>query len=193
MRGARVEVDGAVRARRGDGEVRAMGVLSDRWIRRMARKHGMITPFEPGQVRGFGGAGGPRISNGTSSYGSDVRGGDRFKIFTNVGAREVDPKAFDEKNVIDVEGDHGYIPPNSFALATTVERLKIPRNVLTLCVGKSTLRAVRDHRERDAARCRVGGRGDAGALEHHPAAREGLRERELRADDSSSLRSESGP
>ena len=82
-----------------------MGVMSDRWIRHMATEHAMIRPFEADQVRRLDGCGSPIISYGTSSYGYDVRCGDRFKVFTNVGAREVDPKAFDDRNVVEVEGD----------------------------------------------------------------------------------------
>jgi len=111
-------------------------IKSDRWIRRMAAEHRMIEPFEPGQVRQ---AGGHRIvSYGTSSYGYDIRCSNDFKIFTNINSTIVDPKAFDEKSFVDFRGDVCIIPPNSFALARTVEYFRIPRNVLTICLGKST-------------------------------------------------------
>jgi dCTP deaminase len=113
-----------------------MSIKSDNWIRRMAREHGLIEPFEPGQVRE--GPSGRIISYGTSSYGYDVRCARDFKIFTNINSTIVDPKNFDEKSFVDVTADVCIIPPNSFALAHTVEYLRIPRNVLVLCVGKST-------------------------------------------------------
>jgi dCTP deaminase len=112
-----------------------MSIKSDRWIRRMAAQ-GMIEPFESGQVRAASGA--PIVSYGTSSYGYDVRCAGEFKIFTNINATIVDPKRFDPASFVDVKADVCVIPPNSFALARTVEYLRIPRNVLTLCVGKST-------------------------------------------------------
>jgi dCTP deaminase len=116
---------------------RPMSIKSDRWIRRMAQEHGMIEPFEPGQVRQA--ASGQRIvSYGTSSYGYDIRCADEFKIFTNVHSTVVDPKNFDEKSFVDFKGEVCIIPPNSFALARTVEYFRIPRNVLTICLGKST-------------------------------------------------------
>ena len=111
-----------------------MSIKSDNWIRRMAREQRMIEPFEPGQVRE---ANGHRIvSYGTSSYGYDVRCADEFKIFTNINSTIVDPKSFDEKSFVDFRGDVCIIPPNSFALARTVEYFRIPRNVLTVCLGK---------------------------------------------------------
>jgi dCTP deaminase len=103
----------------------------------MAREHGMIEPFEPGQVRHCA-AGERRISYGTSSYGYDVRCAGEFKIFTNINSAIVDPKHFDESSFVDVSGDVCIIPPNSFALARTIEYFRIPRNVLTICLGKST-------------------------------------------------------
>ncbi|MBM4192254.1 MAG: dCTP deaminase [Gammaproteobacteria bacterium] len=113
-----------------------MSIKSDHWIRRMSDLHGMIAPFEPGQVRT---ANGSRIvSYGTSSYGYDVRCAREFKIFTNINSTIVDPKNFDEKSFIDVDSDVCIIPPNSFALARTVEYFRIPRNVLVVCLGKST-------------------------------------------------------
>ena len=113
-----------------------MSIKSDKWIRRMAAEHGMIEPFEPGQVRQ---ANGQRIvSYGTSSYGYDIRCSTEFKIFTSINSTIVDPKSFDEKSFVDFRGDVCIIPPNSFALARTVERFRVPRNVLVLCLGKST-------------------------------------------------------
>ena len=113
-----------------------MSIKSDRWIREMATEHGMIEPFEPGQVREEDGR--RLISYGTSSYGYDVRCSREFKVFTNINSATVDPKGFDEDSFVDVEGDVCVIPPNSFALASTVEYFRIPRNVLTVCLGKST-------------------------------------------------------
>ena len=112
-----------------------MAIKSDRWIRRMA-EHGMIEPFEPFQVRE--GDHGRVISYGTSSYGYDVRCADEFKIFTNINSAIVDPKNFDSNGFVDLKSDVCIIPPNSFALARTVEYLRIPRKVLTICLGKST-------------------------------------------------------
>ena len=109
-----------------------MGIKSDRWIRQMAAEAGMIEPFADSQVRqGV-------ISYGVSSYGYDIRVAREFKIFTNVYSAVVDPKNFDPRSMIDFEGDVCVIPPNSFALARTVQYFRIPRSVLTLCVGKST-------------------------------------------------------
>ena len=113
-----------------------MSIKSDRWIKRMARDHRMIDPFEEGQVRTQDG--GRIVSYGTSSYGYDVRCADEFKIFTNINSTIVDPKNFDSKNFVDFKGDVCIIPPNSFALARTVEYFRIPRSVLTICLGKST-------------------------------------------------------
>jgi deoxycytidine triphosphate deaminase len=113
---------------------RRMSIKSDRWIRRMAEQHGMIEPFEPGQVREVNGR--RVVSFGTSSYGYDIRCADEFKIFTNINSTIVDPKNFDEKSFVDFKGDVCIIPPNSFALARTVEYFRIPRNVLTICLGK---------------------------------------------------------
>jgi deoxycytidine triphosphate deaminase len=113
-----------------------MSVKSDKWIRRMAQAHRMIEPFEPGQVRE---ANGHRIvSYGTSSYGYDIRCSDEFKIFTNINSTIVDPKKFDEGSFVDFKGEVCIIPPNSFALARTIEYFRIPRNVLVCCLGKST-------------------------------------------------------
>jgi len=113
-----------------------MSIKSDRWIRRMAQEHRMIEPFEAGQVRELDGK--KIVSYGTSSYGYDIRCSDDFKIFTNVHSTVVDPKHFDEKSFVDFKGPVCIIPPNSFALARTVEYFRIPRNVLTICLGKST-------------------------------------------------------
>jgi deoxycytidine triphosphate deaminase len=113
-----------------------MSIKSDNWIRRMAREHAMIEPFEPGQVREANGR--KIVSYGTSSYGYDVRCASEFKIFTNINSTIVDPKRFDEKSFVDFGGDVCIIPPNSFALARTVEYFRIPRNVLVLTLGKST-------------------------------------------------------
>ena len=114
-----------------------MSIKSDKWIRRMAEQHGMIEPFEPGQVRQN--ASGERIvSYGTSSYGYDIRCAPEFKVFTNVYSTVVDPKNFDERSFVDMNSDVCVIPPNSFALARTLEYFRIPRNVLTICLGKST-------------------------------------------------------
>lgn len=113
-----------------------MSIKSDKWIRRMVDKHGMIEPFEPGQVRER--EAGRIISYGTSSYGYDVRCADEFKIFTNINSAIVDPKNFDANSFVDVQSDVCIIPPNSFALARTVEHFRIPRSVLTICLGKST-------------------------------------------------------
>ena len=111
-----------------------MSIKSDRWIRRMAAEHRMIEPFSPDQVRVAGGH--KIVSYGTSSYGYDVRCADEFKIFTNINSTIVDPKNFDEKSFVDFQGPVCIIPPNSFALASTVEFFRIPRSVLTVCLGK---------------------------------------------------------
>jgi dCTP deaminase len=113
-----------------------MTIRSDRWIRQMADEVGLIEPFEPGQVRAVNGE--RIVSYGTSSYGYDVRCAPEFKIFTNINSAIVDPKRFDESSFVDVGADVCIIPPNSFALARTVEYFRIPRNVLTICLGKST-------------------------------------------------------
>ncbi|MDX6384523.1 MAG: dCTP deaminase [Blastocatellia bacterium] len=113
-----------------------MSIKSDKWIRRMAEQSGMIEPFEPQQVKEIDGR--RVVSYGTSSYGYDVRCADEFKLFTNVYSAIVDPKEFDPKSFVDIKSDHVIIPPNSFALARTVEYFRIPRNVMTICLGKST-------------------------------------------------------
>jgi dCTP deaminase len=113
-----------------------MSIKADKWIRRMAQEHKIIEPFEPGQIRHVNGR--RIVSYGTSSYGYDIRCSSEFKIFTNINSTIVDPKDFDEKSFVDFNGDICIIPPNSFALARTVEYFRIPRNVLTICLGKST-------------------------------------------------------
>ncbi|MFN4182194.1 MAG: dCTP deaminase [bacterium] len=109
-----------------------MGLKSDRWIRLMAEKYGMIEPFCPSQVTQA------VISYGLSSYGYDLRIADEFKVFTNVFTALVDPKSFDPKSFVEMKGEYCIIPPNSFALGRSVEYFRIPRNVLTICLGKST-------------------------------------------------------
>jgi dCTP deaminase len=109
-----------------------MSIRPDHWIKRMALEHQMIEPFVDDQVRSG------VISYGVSSYGYDVRVGDEFKVFTNVFNTVVDPKNFDPKSFVDIRADVCIIPPNSFALASTVEYFRIPRDVLTVCLGKST-------------------------------------------------------
>ncbi|MCK5923203.1 MAG: dCTP deaminase [Methylococcales bacterium] len=104
-----------------------MPIKSDKWIRRMCENHDMIHPFEPGQVR-----------DGNISYGYDIRVSSEFKVFTNVHNSIVDPKNFDDRSFVDIEGSECIIPPNSFALARTEEYFRIPRDVLVICVGKST-------------------------------------------------------
>jgi dCTP deaminase len=109
-----------------------MGLKPDHWIRKMALEHRMIEPFADSQVRDG------VISFGVSSYGYDIRVADEFKIFTNVFSATVDPKDFNPKSMVDYKGDICVIPPNSFALARTIEYFRIPRSVLTVCLGKST-------------------------------------------------------
>ena len=113
-----------------------MSIKCDKWIRRMADETGMIEPFETHQIRESDQ--GRVISYGTSSYGYDIRCSDEFKIFTNINSAIVDPKNFDAQSFVDVKSDVCIIPPNSFALAHTVEYFRIPRDVLTICLGKST-------------------------------------------------------
>jgi len=109
-----------------------MPIKSDKWIRKMALKKEMIKPFSAGRIKRG------KISYGLSSYGYDIRVADEFKVFTNVNTTIVDPKNFDPRSLVDVKGNFCIIPPNSFALARTVEYFKIPRNILTICLGKST-------------------------------------------------------
>ena len=114
-----------------------MSIKSDKWITEMSKTQSMIEPFSENQVR-LDKDGEKLISYGVSSYGYDVRCSNEFKVFTNIHSAIVDPKSFDEKSFVDIESDICVIPPNSFALARTVEYFKIPRNVLTVCLGKST-------------------------------------------------------
>ena len=110
-----------------------MSIKADKWIKRMVKKHNMIEPFEENIVRDG------KVSYGLSSYGYDLRVADEFKIFTNVHSAIVDPKKFDAKSFVDVRGEGSIlIPPNSFALTRSIEYLRVPRNVLMLCIGKST-------------------------------------------------------
>jgi dCTP deaminase len=109
-----------------------MSVKADKWIRKMALEHRMIEPFSEKQVRDG------VVSYGLSSYGYDVRIADEFKIFTNINSTIVDPKSFDPRSFVDFKGEVCIIPPNSFALARTVEYFRVPRSVITVCVGKST-------------------------------------------------------
>jgi dCTP deaminase len=109
-----------------------MTIKSDRWIKRMARDHRMIEPFVESQVRGSA------ISYGVSSYGYDIRVADEFKVFTNINNTVIDPKSFDPRSFVDVKTEVCIVPPNSFALARTIEYFRIPRDVLTICLGKST-------------------------------------------------------
>ncbi|MEC8126697.1 MAG: dCTP deaminase, partial [Pseudomonadota bacterium] len=113
-----------------------MTIKSDRWIQQMAESQDMISPFAANQIRERDGE--KLISYGTSSYGYDVRCADEFKVFTNIHSAVVDPKNFDDKSFVDIHSDVCVIPPNSFALARTVEYFKIPEDVLTICLGKST-------------------------------------------------------
>ena len=114
-----------------------MTIKSDKWIKRMAQEHQLIEPFTENQVRDAN-SGNKIISYGVSSFGYDVRCADEFKVFTNINSATVDPKSFDEDSFVDVKSNVCVIPPNSFALARTIEYFKIPRNVLTICLGKST-------------------------------------------------------
>ena len=140
----------------------------------MAEQHGMIEPFEPNQVKEVDGK--KIVSYGTSSYGYDIRCAREFKLFTNINSTIVDPKNFDPNSFVNVEADYCVIPPNSFALARTVEYFRIPRNVLTICLGKIDLCALRHHRQRHAVRAGMGRLCDAGILQHHAVARKDLRQ-----------------
>jgi dCTP deaminase len=113
-----------------------MAIKSDKWIKKMALEHGMITPFVEQQVKMQNEQ--KIISYGTSSYGYDIRCANEFKIFTNINSTIIDPKNFDPKNFVAVTADFCIIPPNSFVLARTIEYFRIPRNILTICLGKST-------------------------------------------------------
>ena len=142
-----------------------MPIMSDRWIRKMAIEHDMINPFSEKQVReGV-------ISYGLSSYGYDLRVADEFKIFTNVNSTIVDPKKFDERSFVSLESDVCIVPPNSFALARSVEYFKIPRDVLTICVGKSTYARCGIIVNVTPVRAGVGRLRHPRDLQHHSAAR----------------------
>ncbi|PTY03989.1 dCTP deaminase [Verrucomicrobia bacterium LW23] len=114
-----------------------MGIQPDTWIRKMALEHGMIEPFVDRQVRKVEG-GTPVVSYGLSSYGYDLRVSDEFRVFTNVFNTMIDPKNFDEKSLVNMQTDICIVPPNSFALARSVEYFRIPRDTMTICLGKST-------------------------------------------------------
>ena len=114
-----------------------MSIKSDKWIQKMSLEHNMIDPFSKNQVR-LDNDGNKLISYGVSSYGYDVRCSNEFKVFTNIHSAIVDPKSFDEKSFVDINSDVCVIPPNSFALARTVEYFRSPRDVLVVCLGKST-------------------------------------------------------
>ena len=114
-----------------------MSIKSDKWIKKMSNDNSMIEPFSEDQIK-IDENGNRLISYGVSSYGYDVRCSNEFKVFTNIHSAIVDPKSFDEKSFVDITSDICIIPPNSFALARTIEYFKIPRNVLTICLGKST-------------------------------------------------------
>jgi dCTP deaminase len=109
-----------------------MSIKADTWIRRMALEHQMIEPFVEEQMRSG------VVSFGLSSYGYDIRVADEFKVFTNINTTVIDPKAFDPRSFVDLKTDVCIVPPNSFALARTVEYFRIPRDVMTVCLGKST-------------------------------------------------------
>ena len=109
-----------------------MSIKSDKWIKSMSNKHNMIEPFCDSYIKSG------EISYGLSSYGYDIRVSDEYKIFTNVNNSIIDPKNFDSKSFVDFKGDICIVPPNSFALARSIEYFRIPRNVLTICLGKST-------------------------------------------------------
>mgnify|MGYP001482237153 FL=1 len=109
-----------------------MAIKSDKWIKKMSSEHDMISPFTDEQIKSG------TISYGVSSYGYDIRVADEYKIFTNVNNSIIDPKNFDANSFVDFKGDVCIVPPNSFALARSVEYFKIPRKILTICVGKST-------------------------------------------------------
>ncbi len=151
-----------------------MSIKPDTWIRRMAREHGMIEPFEEKLVRQVDNR--PVISYGVSSYGYDVRVADEFRVFTNVFSSIVDPKQFDPKSLVEVNGPTCLIPPNSFALAVSVETFRIPRNHLR---GQIDLRPMRHHRQRNSVRTWLGRPRGAGNLEYDATARQNLRRRGL--------------
>ena len=143
-------------------------IKADKWIRKMALEHRMIEPFEDQQVR----AG--VISYGLSSYGYDIRVADEFKVFTNINSTVVDPKNFDARSFVDVRADVCIIPPNSFALAKTVEYFRIPRDVLDGLRREVHVRALRPDRERHPVRAGVGRVRHFGDFEHDTPSGEGL-------------------
>jgi hypothetical protein len=153
----------------------AMAIKSDRWIKKMALEHRMIDPFEDRQVRDG------VISYGLSSYGYDIRVADEFKVFTNVNNALIDPKNFDPRSFVDIKADTVIVPPNSFALARTVEYFRIPARRPHRLPRQVHLRALRHHRQCHPLRARMGRHGHARDLEHDAAAGKGLRERRHRA------------
>ena len=157
-----------------------MSIKSDRWIRRMAAEHGMIEPFEPGQVREVDGD--TIVSYGTSSYGYDVRCAREFKIFTNINSTIVDPKNFDERVFVDIQRRRLHHPAELVRARAHGRVLPHPAQRAHDLPRQVDLRALRHHRQRDAARAGMGGPRHARVLEHHAAAREDLRQRRRRAD-----------
>ncbi len=151
-----------------------MTIKSDKWIRRMAQEHGMIEPFVERQVRGADDS--RVISYGVSSYGYDVRCAAEFKVFTNIHSAVVDPKNFDEKSFVDINSDVCIIPPNSFALARTVEYFPHPARRPDHLPGQEHLRALRHHRQRHPAGAGVGRPCDPRVLQYHQPAGEDLRQ-----------------
>ena len=115
-----------------------MSIKSDKWIKKMSEEKDMISPFQPNKIKRNESTDEKLISYGLSSYGYDVRCASEFKVFTNIHSATVDPKKFDSTSFIDVDKEECIIPPNSFALARTIEYFKIPRDILTICLGKST-------------------------------------------------------
>ena len=152
-----------------------LAIKADRWIRQMALEHGMIEPFVDSQVR----AG--VVSFGLSSYGYDIRVADEFKVFTNINNTVIDPKNFDPRSFVDIRADVCIVPPNSFALARTIEYFRIPRDVLTVCLGKSTYARCGIIVNVTPVRAGVGRVRDARDLEHDAAAGKDLRQRGHRA------------
>ena len=148
-----------------------MSVKPDRWIRKMALEHKMIEPFEDRQVRDG------VISYGVSSYGYDIRVADEFRIFTNVNSTIVDPKHFDPRSLVEFKGAECLVPPNSFALGRSVEYFRIPRNVLTICLGKSTYARCGIIVNVTPVRAGMGGFRYAGNQQYHSASRKDLRQR----------------
>ena len=163
-----------------------MTLAHERQIRPVDPPHGGGAPHDRAVRAGPGQAGRTAaavVSYGTSSYGYDIRCSDEFKLFTDINSTIVDPKNFDPKSFVDVKGEHCIIPPNSFALARTVEYFRIPRNVLVLCLGKSTYARCGIIVNVTPARAGVGGLRHPGVLQHHAAARQDLRQRRRGAGD----------